>query len=355
MLSGRDDRGGNFQDSDEDDLNATTGDGFGDEYGGRGAGGASDSEEDEYSQGVLGSTNLALLRKQMGGSEDDEAISSNVLNMFIKLSDATNSRLHIMIAKVYLTSLLNKRTLMKFYKHGIVIPFGGLLFRPHMRYESNMGIKALAGESTGVTLVGHTGLALQNDVATKTHIGHFTLYDSSVVIRNKQVFVQPNVFISRCLGGAGFSPMDPRFYNTRTGETGGGCVICVLIPYEEVDFHNYMDVTGRFEEASTMNFVDGNRMNRPHYSQCWRTNQIWRIKGEDQVGADDIGHDDQSGAKRENTKVIRAQQYNYSTSTKSYTDKITNKGHWGPEGPGSRAGRQGGLKSLVEHPTVQLV
>jgi hypothetical protein len=349
MLNSRDD-GGDFS-SDEDDFNATSGDKYGDDYGRE----DEESDEDVFSQTGFGSTNLSLLRKQMGGSEEDDAINSNILNIFIKLNEVTNSRLHIMIAKVYLTSLLNKRTLTKFFDNGILIPFGALLFRPHMRYEGNMGIKTLAGETTGVTMVGHTGLALQNDAATKTHIGHFTLYDSSVIIRNKQVFVVKNIFISRCLGGAGFSPMDPRFYNTRTGETGGGCVICVLIPYEEVDFHNYMDVTGRFEAASTMNFVDTNRMNRPHYSQCWRTNQIWRIKGEDQVGADDIGHDDQSGSKRENTVVIRGQQYNYSTATRSYTDKISNKGHWGPEGPGSKAGRNGGLKSLVEHPTVQLV
>ena len=301
------------------------------------------------------SSNLGLLRKQMGGSNDGADINSNILMSFIKLGEATSSKLLVTIAKVYLTSYFNKQTLLKFCAHDILVPLGALLFRPHMTYESNAGIKTLAGETTGVTLVGHTGLSLQNDAATKTHIGHFTLYDSSIIIRESQVFVQRNIFISRCLGGAGLNPIDPNIYNTRTGETGGGSVIPVLIPYEETEFANIIDVTGRFEAASTMNIVNGAQLATSGYSQNWRANQVWRFKGADQVGADDIGHDDQSGRAPVNTVVCRGQQYNFSLATSNFTDMIINKGHWGREGPGSKAGRNGGLHSLVEHPRVQLV
>lgn len=305
---------------------------------------------------------LESVKRQLVGEHltKQSMITSNILDIILALDEHTASPLYKMLAKIYLTSALNHRTLKKFIKHNILFPFGFLVFRPHMRYESNCAIKTKAGESTGVTYVGNMGLGGQPDYSTKTILVYFTIHDDSVIRSREQVYVAHNVFISKCLGGAGFVPMEPAHYNTRTGQTNGGSAIFVMIPYEETKFNPYMDVTGRFSDATGIEgktYVDRAVLMNTHYSQCWRANQVWRFRGADQVGADelDIGRDYEDERACKNTVVIQAQQKNFNMATRDWTTLVINKGHWGPEGPGSREGRNGGLRALVEHQKISLV
>jgi hypothetical protein len=280
-------------------------------------------------------------------------VTKNLIRMIVGTNEGTNSTLCKLIGKVYLTSNLNIRTLNRMYENDVLIPFAVLGFRPHMRYVTSCVIKAKAGAETGETLVAHSYMDLQDDAAVKTTIGHQTLHSGAQVYETKNVFVQENAMCNRCLGGASWVPIHPETYRPTNGDTGGGSVIYSLAPYERTEYPNFMDVTGRFAQASSPNYVDGDRLQVPLYDQCWRTVVTFGIGGRGFVGGDDFMGVSES--KLSNTVVCMGQQYNFSLATNDFTDKITNKGHFGPEGPGSTTCRNGGYKTMVSYDKVELV
>ena len=312
-----------------------------------GEGDMEDDLDDMYDAVDVGS-----FRKTVGIDSSNNLLTPELIASIIELGGSTNSLYMKLIGKVYLTSALNKRTLEKFIDNDILFPFGFLVGQFHKRYVAYAGILLQGGENTAVTLVGHSGLALQNDASTKTHFGHFTTYDQTVVKKEDNVLVVYDIFIDGTLGGAGIDPIHPDYYEPSEGKTGGGSLIYIMIPYEEEIESNVIDATGRFAAAADGNYVDQKRMNLSTYSQNWRANLKWHFRHVDVNPDCDVPID--GNAPTSNFVAIRGQQYNYHIPTKDYTDYVSNKGHMGPEGEGSLAGRKGGLEMFVKSPVVQL-
>lgn len=310
--------------------------------------GAYDSDGDEmpldntdYSR-----VDLSSVRGQLGTETDDAQIDSNVIGLMIKFCNFTNSNLYKIIGKVYLTSKFNKPTLKKFISKDILLPLSFIVFQPHKTYRTFTCIKTQSGTETGVTYLAHSSLNLQNDAVLKMHFGHFTAYNQTVIKREQNVFRANAAFVAGCLGGAGTDPINPETYNPKEGAIDGSIII-VMVPYLEPYPNTIIDITGRF--AVTGNFIDQNRANQIHYSQCWRTNIVWRFNS---AARNLFSLDDSMKKLRgDNTVCVRAQQYNYNHGTKGFTDKVINQGHWGNEGPGDKEGREGGL-TLLNRPGI---
>lgn len=320
-----------------------------------------DYEDDFMDGGARGSNNkrgLDALRNQLGGgntratSDRGEELTANTLRLIVEIGSVSNNKLLQMIAKVYFTSLFTIDTIERFREHNILIPFNVLFFRPHMTYDSHCGIKMGSDGKSGTIYMGKSSIDSQSDVSTKTFLCHFTFHHDAAVLNKKNIFVQRNMYIAGCKGHAGWDPINRGTYDTRQGRVEGS-VIPVIVPYEETKFDNYMDTTGRLLLSNNSNMIDRQTFAKPCYSQCWRANQVWRFRGEGQVGANEIAGEETHGMKT-NTVVIRGQQDNFSLATGDYTDRIINKGHWGPEAPGCRSCRNGGLSPLIQHPSVQI-
>lgn len=314
---------------------------------------------------------MSRARRDMGlssshhddGSNDSDLIDETVLQNILLLNDHTNSALLRVIGKIYLTSNIDRLVLEKFIRQDIFFPFGFVIFQPHKQYMMLMAIKTKGGRETGVTWVAHQDFMLQNDATTKTHFGHFNYYDQSVVYNEKNVYLAHNVFAQGVVGnGGGFDPIDPTQYDAKSGNSGGGACIYAAVPYDEPPFDWIMDVAGRFDIASDKkrlsNYVDSKRLTSQHYSSCWRTNNIWKIRKVGEVGAFDVPREQagRNGAPFVNTRCVRGQQFNYDPATKGLTHKIQNQGHWGDyEYPGIKKGRNGELVQWKQGALVTIV
>jgi hypothetical protein len=298
--------------------------------------------EDDDDGYEFDSMDVSSLSRQMGISDDLQGlITGNMIRMMVKVGESTNSPLLKALGKIYLTSRLDRRTLQGFLENDVLFPFGVLVVQPHRRYLMDAGIKMKRGAETMVTMMGHSTLNAQNTAVDKTHFAHFTSYFLPVVKRRENIFVAPNVFSSGVIGGSSFLAADPRTYNPKEGKTGGGDVFFLLVPYEENQYHHILDVTGRFNDVlRSNNFVDLDRASARHYSQNWRAVQTFGW-GSDSFRLIDDGQTGDQDHPLKNTRVIQGQQFNYCKATGLYDEKITNKGHWGEEGPGSLASRQG--------------
>jgi hypothetical protein len=92
-----------------------------------------------------------------------------------------------------------------------VIPlFEVLLFRPHQTYLMGTMIHMTAGEQgAGKTFYGFADFQLSDNVAQKTHYGHFTMYAKSIVIKPEYIVRAENVLCLDYIGGAGHDIWDP--------------------------------------------------------------------------------------------------------------------------------------------------
>lgn len=293
-----------------------------------------------------------------GGGKIDDHITPNLVKQMVRLNASTSSPLLLLWGQLYLTSTLDKPTLDKFIEHDILYPFGFLVFQPHKRYMSNAGIKIWGGRETAVTLICHEGMSIQSNAANKTTIGHFTHHHGTVIKQARDIYIARDIFISKALGGAGLDPIIREQYDLRNGRIGNGSIIFVPVPYEETEFDPIIDATGRFETVGNVgNFIDRANLMKKHYSQAWRTQQVWQFRDTDMIVNvnEPFTADEQGQFPHNNTVLARGQQYNFSHATGTYSEKITNKGHWGDEGPGSKAARNGALEPLVKHTVTHII
>ena len=78
-----------------------------------------------------------------------------------------------------------------------------VLVRPFQTYLMASGILMKGGLDTGMTAYGHMDFQLTDNVISKTHIGHFTMYHKSIVKQPKNVAIVEDIFSQRYVRGEG--------------------------------------------------------------------------------------------------------------------------------------------------------
>jgi hypothetical protein len=244
-----------------------------------------------------------------------------------------------------------------FIYRDIILPMGFLHMRPFMRYNTLAGIKAKAGTDTGCTFVNtqQENTMEGSSVETKTHLRHFSYLSASIVTNPKLVYVAYDIFCYKCLGGAG-----TQFYEiTDIGQDydlseqrypRDKSIIVAPLPYEERDFPNPLDASGKFSYYSVQGFNSG-KLADLHYSTAALMNALFGFRGASEGANQDIEvwnyHPRGNGEHApnitpKNTCMFRGQYIYYDSRLKSMTTRIGSGHMKNFSFPGCKEGRDGG-------------
>jgi hypothetical protein len=260
---------------------------------------------------------------------------------------------HRIVAQVFLATPITLGTLKGMLRGNVPFPFGFVLFRPYMTYRMGSGILAVAGSSTGETLIGHSNFQLADNVIQKMHYGNFTMYQKSIVYRQHQVSIAENIFAMNYVGGN-----DCHFFSDRaqltTGELKHSIFAC-LVPYEgnrtsdasgisvTHEFPNPMSITGRFESKDHADEKEDDAATHYPSADFYRRYWGWAAAGD--PNGTDRAFDSYS---RWNTVCYQGHQQNFNPASGQFDLVTTNTGHWGDRVyPGCGRVRKG-MQKLLE-------
>jgi hypothetical protein len=232
----------------------------------------------------------------------------------------------------------------------IIIPLNAIVARPHMRYDTQMLIKTLAGKATGRTYMGHSNFQLEDNAKVKMHYGNYTYYARALVTNPKNVFLIFDAFVDGVRGGAGVVPYALPSYQPRNGQYGKGSLFFFAVPYEERKFPNPMDASGRFIQYFSDSILDKENLSELHFSTAPRYNSHWGFVTEADIGGTAFSLDPGyfEGDAPLNTVMYRGHTELVTRGAHELAILI-NTGHWGPNVyPGCRAVRNGQLTALKE-------
>lgn len=161
---------------------------------------------------------------------------------------------------------------------------------------------------------------------------------AAIVDTPKNVFVQPDLYIDRYLGGLGIKFWTPDSYNSMRAEDNEESIIIIAIPYAETDIPNPMDIAGRFYTDYEYDLADQNGYEPLHYSTAYRyNNRLYnffnRINAMDEFDIPDLDPEQP----HINRICWRGHQAFLNKRTGNYDLIDVNTGHWGPDvAPGRR-------------------
>ena len=259
------------------------------------------------------------------------------------------SQLERIFGIAFLGNAVNGETLKRFIAVGVAFPFNMIYARPFQTYSVSTGICMKAGASTGETLVGHADFQLGDNVIQKLHYGNFTFYSKSVVYRQQQVYLAPNMFSTAYNGGTGSSFFTDKEDYTRYMEGSnhdmrGKSIFAMLAPYSSRPMQNPIDITGMhsgnlapLNTSGDLHFGSAN-----FYKDWWQ----WTSTMEDPPARCAFDNDDDGTP---NTVCFQGHQSLYNPSSGGMFDiVIQNTGHWGSNVyPGVGKARNG-LAKVVE-------
>lgn len=155
---------------------------------------------------------------------------------------------------------------------------------------------------------------------------------AAIVDSPKNVFVQPDMYVDKYLGGLGTKFWDSELYNSMQAEDTDASIICVAIPYTDTDIPNPMDIAGRFYTDNEHGLVDEQTYEPLHYSTAYRYNNVLyqffnRINAMDEF---DMPSLDPEQA-HINRICWRGHQAFLNKLTGCYDHIDPNTGHWGPD------------------------
>jgi hypothetical protein len=274
----------------------------------------------------------------------------------LKQIEESHDTLEKLFAKILASTPVNKKVLKSFIDKNIPFPFGFVTANPHMRYRMHLGIKMLAGSETGATLMGFSNFIVGDDPRYKMHYGNYTTYSKAIIYQPKNIYVAFDIFCGKCLGGAGSVPIKKNNGYNPGKKIFNGDTVFLLVPYEYMDVPNIMDVSGHFKYFEDSANLDQADDSKPHYPTAARYNALfqWRtIADVNKYRVDHLYHsqiyDPARQAINYNTVVCWDEERYFDISTRRFTVKHQNTGHFGPFCyPGCKALRNGAAKPWFE-------
>lgn len=222
--------------------------------------------------------------------------------------------------------------IMKFFVDNNIGPFFDVLaFRPHKRYMMGTMIHMNAYGKAGYTYYGWADFQLSDNVAQKTHYGHFTMYAKSIVMFPEFIVRVDNVLCKRYIGGndvATWDPLDEEDRdNYRTNELTKAQFLIPILKgsWKPSPDAHFMDITTRFNERL---YPDAQAKKATDYGPIGRImGELWGWRSISSPA--NKGYFD-NFAPKFNTLVFREHTRIYNQETK--TEEITmDSGHWGKQ------------------------
>ncbi len=248
-------------------------------------------------------------------------------------------------AKVYLAMAVTRQNVIGMVNADILPPMNFILFRPHQQYQTQTIIKCQQDGGSGYTFIGNSNLMIGHTAGTKMAHMNYTTHMRSVITQPKNVYVQPDVMVTRCEGGAGSRFWSPETYNDQYDPDNlVASLIAVACPPAERAFPCPMDTSGRFYTEYRVSLTSAQRAAPLHYSTAGRYNQMYAFyKREDDRAR--MG----PGRHHYNRLCYQGHQVNYNTGTKTHDRVIVNKGHWGKNTyAGCKPVREGAARCFEE-------
>jgi hypothetical protein len=220
-----------------------------------------------------------------------------------------------------------------------------LLERPFEEYQMGAIIIAKGGASLGYVWYGNVDFKWGDNVATKVHVGHFTMNWRVVIHNSKAYIVIPDAFGVGYIGGEGVSFFDPFTFNPRSKTLHRqGDIFCFMVPYkslinvQDADKHRFgipdpHDITGHWNSAVVGVLLEQNHnvdFSKPHYASAFYYNLVYdfdRLPGGTAKDIDSYG----SGAPAVNTVVYQGHEWFHRINDNSYGNYIMSTGMWGPD------------------------
>lgn len=255
-------------------------------------------------------------------------------------------------AQAYLQLEFTREVMEALVNANILPPMNFLLLRPHQQYGTKTIVKCLQDGGCGNTFIGNSNLIIGHTAGTKMALMNYTTHMRSVITQPKNVYVQPDVMVTRCEGGAGTRFWSPELYANYEPDNLVASLIAVVCPPGERVFPSPLDTSGRFYTEYNVSLTAAQRRAPLHYSTAGRLNAMYNFhRREDNHGR--MG----PGRNHYNRICYQGHQVNYNAGTKNHDRTIVNKGHWGKNTyPGCKPVREGALRCFEEkHYTLNSV
>jgi len=255
------------------------------------------------------------------------------------------------MARAWLFTRINKANMARLADFNVVVPFNFLIFRPHMQYRTRGIIKCKQNGGTGNLFIGNSNFMVGWQTNTKVCQLHYTTHFRAVVTEPRNLYVQPDVFCQEIEGGGGCRFYDPESYAAMDNDHLENSLICVACPITEINFPQYLDISGRFYTDFGFGTIPRAQFERLHYSTAARYNNLYNFLRSNKNGLDIP----QMGPGRNHVNRIcwQGHQQNMNPKTGEYSNVIIGTGHWA--GDATQAGckrvRNGALEQFKENPT----
>ena len=217
-----------------------------------------------------------------------------------------------------------------------------VLVRPFQTYLMASGILMKGGLDTGMTAYGHMDFQLTDNVISKTHIGHFTMYHKSIVKQPKNVAIVEDIFSQRYVRGEGTeiyaSPQE--FKDDLAEDRFKKDILAFWVGEEKkrAAVENPIDLTGYYD-AETLDASNTDLDVEKTYDSCDAVAQNYGFGSLRTYGNQNSNF--LSPLRQLNTVCFQGMQLEKDADDK-FTVITQNTGHWGPNVyPGVRAVRNG--------------
>lgn len=133
------------------------------------------------------------------------------------------------------------------------LPFGFLLFMPHIRYRCGGMAALIPGASTGALLYSNPDLQMGNDSNVKVWNVHYTINQKMLVMRPENIAFLPGVFPLSYEGGADsayYDPSDSQMIHRYRNGHHPASIFVVPTPYNWKPTTWVMDIKGQFDPAT---------------------------------------------------------------------------------------------------------
>ncbi len=189
-------------------------------------------------------------------------------------------------SRAWLMTRVTRQNLMSLADHDVAIGLNFLIARPHMQYRTRGIIKCAQHGKTGVTPIGHSDLSIGHETNRKLAQIHYTTHFRSIITQPKNVYVQPDVYVQECEGGAGCRFYNESTYGAMNNDELNNSLICMAVPVTETIFPSPLDISGRFYTDFGTGAVPRLNQERLHYSTAARYNALYNFLKSNKVGSD---------------------------------------------------------------------
>lgn len=132
------------------------------------------------------------------------------------------------------------------------LPFGFILFMPHIRYRCGGMAALIPGGATGALLYSNPDLQMGNDSNVKVWNVHYTINEKMLIMRPENIAYLPGVFPMSYEGGADsayYNPNDAQMIQRYRNGHHPASIFVVPTPYNWKPTSWVMDIKGQFDPS----------------------------------------------------------------------------------------------------------